>query len=41
MEFFLTLLLVFSPFTFGNKALDFQAKNPGCDPVIHICENQG
>ncbi|MEL6222834.1 MAG: hypothetical protein AAFQ57_04080 [Cyanobacteria bacterium J06626_14] len=40
MEFFLAFLVVLSSYVFGSEALDVQVKNPGCDPVIHVCNDE-
>ena len=40
MEFFLAILMFLSSYISGNYVSDLHVKNPGCDPVIHVCNLQ-
>lgn len=39
MEAFLTILVLLSSYFYSIEPFDIQVKNPGCDPVIHVCND--
>lgn len=39
MRLFLVLSLVLVPVLSGSEVVGLDAKNPGCDPDIHICSD--
>ena len=39
MRLFLVLSLVLAPILSGSGVTRLDAKNPGCDPEIHLCSD--